>query len=205
MPLLHIFQNWPVGQIGVTSGQILAKKLKEGHTIGQLFRHNKPFFAFSHRTQDKNVMQVWQTFRSCYVKQCRPLLGVSRVLKPLIHLNALLALPWALSKCYQTDQELTLKAGKSQPWHWPDVKDKYKHKHWKSAEWFSCFIPNSAAAFSPLQACLICGCTLLYSRTGPPSSLLARRRCCRLFINSLLLFFCQNNDSAGGKLSTEFH
>lgn len=73
-------------------------------------------------------MQVWQTFRSCYVKQCRPLLGVSRVLKPLIHLNALLALPWALSNCYQTDQELTLKAGKSQPWHWPDVKDKYKHK-----------------------------------------------------------------------------
>lgn len=61
-------------------------------------------------------------------KTMSPPIGCKSCIKATHTLNALLALPWALSKCYQTDQELTLKAGKSQPWHWPDVKDNYKHK-----------------------------------------------------------------------------
>lgn len=179
--------------------------LKEGHTIGQLFRHSKPFFfAFSHHTQDKNVMQVWQTFRSCYVKQCRPLLGVKRVLKPFIHLNALLALPRALSKCYQTDQELTLKAGKSRPRHWPDVKDKYKQTLKICRVVFMFHTKQCSSFFSSPGLFDMWMHSAVQSHWTTLSSLLARRRCCRLFINSLLLFFCQNNDSAGGKLSTEF-
>lgn len=162
------------------------------------------FFAFSHHTQDKNVMQVWQTFRSCYVKQCRPLLGVKRVLKPFIHLNALLALPRALSKCYQTDQELTLKAGKSRPRHWPDVKDKYKQTLKICRVVFMFHTKQCSSFFSSPGLFDMWMHSAVQSHWTTLSSLLARRRCCRLFINSLLLFFCQNNDSAGGKLSTEF-